>query len=92
MIDYARKGQGTDKMSAVEGGATKLGDHSADWGDNTWRDNGAIYALTRVPFYTSGSRYCSVDVDDGNPNRWECDDIDVGGGGDYDTIHRIWVQ
>ena len=32
MIDYARTGQGTDKMSAVEGGAATLGDHTATWG------------------------------------------------------------
>ena len=93
MIDYARTGQGKDKMSAVEGGATKLGDHSATWGDTDWYANQGNYALTSAPFYTYGSRHWSIDFTGWGPvNRWECDDYDSVGGGSFDTIHRIWVQ
>jgi len=91
MIDYARTGQGNDKMSGVEGSATTFADHTATWGDAGWKDNQGDSALTDHPLYTSGSRYWNINPA-GSAGRWECDDYDVGGGGDYDTIHRIWVQ
>ena len=62
MIDYARTGQGSNKMSGLEGGATKLGDHSADLDDNSWYDNEGNYALTAAPFYESGSRHWAIDL------------------------------
>ena len=91
MIDYARTGQGQNKMSAVEGGATTFADHTATWGDDQFLDNQGNYVLTNAPFYKSGSRLWSIDLDTGSMNRWECDDIN-GDIGVYDTIHRIWVQ
>ena len=93
MIDYARTGQGTDKMSAVEGGAITFADHTATWDDDSWLDNQGNYALTAAPFYTSGSRHWVIDFNSpATLNRWECDDHDSVGGGSFDTIHRIWVQ
>ena len=89
MIDYARTGLGTDKMSAVEGGATTatFADHTATWGDDRWFDNQGNYALTAHPFYKYGSGHWSIDLtSSGRPNRWQCDDFSVGGGSlQYDS-------
>ena len=46
MIDYARTGEGTDKMIAVEGGATTITGHTATWGATLFSDNQGNNALT----------------------------------------------
>jgi len=87
-IDHLSTGQGD--CDGIGQAFTELAGHDAGLpatADAFTADQGDD-ALLQRPFFETGVAHWSIGGDAG---PWEVDDVD-GGGGDGDTIHRVWVR